>query len=103
MKLCSWNICSVKEKLQDPDIFHFLMQYDMVWLTEVGSVHQKSVPGFYMYNNKSRKGYHRGGVMLLVKCALMPYVTRVDMDTDDMIWVELSLCAGVSLGGLSVL
>lgn len=102
LKLCSWNICGVKEKLQDPDIFKFLVQYDMVWLLEVRNVHQKSVPGFYVYNNKSRKGHHRGGVMLLVKCALMPYVTRVDMNADDMIWVELSLCAGVRFGGVYI-
>ena len=102
MKLCSWNICGVKEKLQDPDIFNFLVQYDIVWLLEVRSAHQKSVPGFCVYTNMSRKGHYRGGVMLLVKCALMPYITRVDMNTDDMIWVELSLCAGVLLGGVYV-
>lgn len=92
----------MKEKLQDPDIFNFLVQYDIIWLLKVRSVHQKTVPGFHVYNNKSRKGNHRGGVMLLVKCALMPYITRVDMDTDDMIWLELSLCAGVKLGGVYV-
>ena len=102
LKLCSWNICGVKEKLNDSEILKFLMQYDLVWLLEVKSVYQKSVPGFYMYNNMSRRGSHRGGVTLLIKCALMQFVTKVDMDADNMIWVELSVCEGVKFGGVYI-
>ncbi len=102
LKLCSWNVCGVREKLNDPEILKFLMQYDLVWLLEVKSAYEKSVPGFYMYNNKSRVGCNRGGVMLLIKCALMQYVTNVNMEEDDMIWVNLSVCKDVKFGGVYI-
>ena len=66
-------------------------------------MHQMSVPGFNVYYNKSKKGTCRGGVMMLVKCVLTQYIMKVDTDVDDMIWVKLSLCSGVMLGGVLVL
>ena len=88
--------------MQNPVILKFLLQHDIIWLLEARSVHQKTVPGFNMYYNKSERGQQRGGVVMLIRCALMPYVIRVDMETDDMIWLELSVCAGVRLGGVYV-
>ena len=85
LELCSWNVCGVKEKLQDKAILNFLIQFDVVWILEARSVHQKSVPGFQFYYSKSKKGHQRGGVIMLIKCALMPYVTRVNMEDDDAI------------------
>ena len=63
---------------------------------------RSSVPGFDIYYNKSKRGEHRGGVMMLVKCSISKYITKVDMDTEDMVWLELSLCAGVKLGGVYI-
>lgn len=39
---------------------------------------------------------------MLVKCVLTQYVTKVDTAEEDMIWVKLSLCSGVSLGGVYI-
>lgn len=39
---------------------------------------------------------------MLVKCVLTQYITKVDMDEEDIIWVKLSVCSGVTLGGVYV-
>ena len=55
-----------------------------------------------MYNNKSKRGHNTGGVMLLLKCALMQCVTKVAMGADNMIWVELSVCESEKFGGVYI-
>ena len=51
-----------------------------------------------MHNNKPRRGHNRGGVMLLIECALIQCVTKVDMDADNII----SLCKSVKFGGSGI-
>ena len=92
----------MKDKLQNQSILNFLLNFDIIWLLEVKHASQSSVPGFDIYYNKSKRGEHRGGVMMLVKCSISKYITKVDMDTEDMVWLELSLCAGVKLGGVYI-
>lgn len=55
-----------------------------------------------MEYNKSKHGEYRGGVMMLVKCSISKYIRRVDMDTEDIVWLQLSLCKGVMLGGIYI-
>ena len=92
----------MKEKLQNPSILSFLLNFDIVWILETKYFSQSSVPGFRVYLNESKKGRHRGGVIMLVKCALVDYITRVDTDDEGMIWLELSMCVGIKLGGVYI-
>ena len=92
----------MKSKLQDEHILDFLLQFDLVWISEVKVISQTSVPGFIMYYNKSKYGQNRGGMILLVKCALEKFIIKVNVDNESMIFLELSLCAGVQLGGVYV-
>ena len=61
-----------------------------------------SVPGFQVYMNKSRKNSRRGGIMMLIKCALVPFITQVNMSIEGQIWVKLSCCAEVWFGGVYI-
>lgn len=45
-------------------------------------------PGFSVYMKQCKEVERRG--VMRVKCVLMQYVTRVDKETEDNIWVELS-------------
>ena len=92
----------MKEKLQNPSILSFLLNFDIVWILETKYFSQSSVPGFRVYLNESRKGRHRGGVIMLVKCALVDYITRVDTDDEGMIWLELSMCLRIKLDGVYI-
>ena len=102
LKICSWNIAGLKDKLQNLDVLNFLLDFDIVWLSEIKSTLQRSVPGFDLYMNKCKENDHRGGVMMMVKCALAQFVTRVDMKTEGQIWLEMSCWPGVLLGGVYI-
>ena len=39
---------------------------------------------------------------MLVKCALVPYITCVNIAIEGQIWVELSCCPGMKLGGVYI-
>ena len=73
LKLCSWNIGGLRDKLQNEDILNFVLGFDIVWLLETKYYFNVQVPGFTIYHNVSREGYHRGGVMMLVKHTIMNY------------------------------
>ena len=61
------------------------------------------VPGFVMYHNPSKHGGHRGGVILLVKCNVMKYVTNVNLDVDGHIWINLLCYPTIHFGGVYLL
>ena len=69
----------MKSKLQNECILDFLWQYDIIWISEVKTFSQTSIPGFNMYYNKSRYGQNRGGIVLLVKCTLAKFITKVSL------------------------
>ena len=39
---------------------------------------------------------------MLIKCALMQCIERIDLDGNDMIWVELPMYAGVKIEGVYI-
>ena len=92
----------MKNKLQNSEILSFVLKFDIIWLLEIKSTLQRSVPGFNVYVNKSKEGEHRGGIMMLVKCVWVQYITRIDMETEGQIWIEMSCFPGLKLGGVYV-
>ena len=102
MKICAWNVCGLKSKLQNPEVLNFVLSFDIIWISEIKETLVTSVPGFDVYMNKSKKNIRRGGIMMLVKCALVPFITHVNMSIEGQIWVELSCCVGVRFGGVYI-
>ncbi len=85
MKLCSWNIAGLKDKLQEPSILKFNLDFDIVWILEATKYFSVQVPGFSVCRNVSRSGRNRGGVVMLGQDALMQSGKQVDVDAEDQI------------------
>lgn len=90
IKFCSWNICEVKDKLQNNVILSFVLNFHIIWLVENRSNHKFSVPGFSVYNNPSKVNVKRGGIALFMKTSLVQVVHKVDMGAEGQIWLELT-------------
>ena len=102
MKLCSWNIAGLKDKLEKKEIFDFIQDYDIVWILETKTYFHLSVPGFMVYRNVSPTGMNRGGVVMLVKNRLKDFICNVNMEVDGQIWIVLSFLITVKLGGVYI-
>ena len=102
LKLCSWNICGLRDKLQDPVILKFILDFDIVWLLETKKYFKLNVPGFQVYQNVSRYGAHRGGVVMLVRAGLVEKIQKVDMSSEGQIWIFLSWQPILKLGGVYI-
>ena len=51
LRLCSWNIGDLKDKLQDKNILMFVLDCDIVWILETKKYFNIQVPGFTVYRN----------------------------------------------------
>ena len=67
----------------------FILGFDIVWILETKKHFNVQVPGFTVYENVSREGYHRGGVMMLVKHKILDSIVEVDTNTEGQIWIVL--------------
>ena len=65
----------MKDKLQDPKILEFILNFDIVWILQAKKYVNSSVPGFIFYKNVSREGQHRSGTVILVKSRQKASVT----------------------------
>ena len=74
--------------------------FDIIWILESKQVQSSSVPGFSVYQNESRHGKHRGGVMLLVKYSLQKFITNINLTLESQIWLELSCFPNTMFGGV---
>ena len=104
LKLCAWNICGLKDKLQNEDILKFILDFDIVWILESKKYFNLQVPGFFIYQNVSREGHHRGGVIMLVKQKYVNYIMEVDTNTEGQIWAILAKKGSsmVKVGGVYI-
>ena len=100
LRLVSWNVGGLRDKLDEPDILKFVFGYDLVWLLETKKYFHLNVPGFSVYANVSRSGQHRGGIVMLVKRWLTEYVSRIDTEAEGQIWIQLSWWPHLKLGGV---
>ena len=55
MKICTWNINGMSNKLAKPFVYNPLLDHDLCVLTEIHSKTIKNVPGFKMIVSKSVK------------------------------------------------
>ena len=102
IKVCSWNIAGLKDKLQEPRILNFVMGFDIVFILESKKFFNLTVPGFGVYANVSREGYNRGGVVMLVKCKLLSDVLSVNTDSEGQIWIVMSWWPSLKIGGIYI-
>ena len=102
MKLCSWNVAGLNNKLQNGVILKFISKNDIIWLSETKKCFKVTIPGYSVYYNPSKSGNHRGGIMLLIRNKLNEFVKCIDMDTEGQIWIELNFLTEYKLGGVYI-
>ena len=102
LRVCSWNIGGVADKLQNTDILSFILKFHIVWLLETKTSFCFNVPGFKVYQNPSKVNDKRGEVLLLIKCSILKYVKNVDITMEGQIWLELSCFTSLVFGGVYI-
>ena len=102
LKICSWNIAGLKDKLQDQCILEFVMKFDLVFILESKTYFNLNVPGFEVYTNVSSSGQNRGGVVMLLKSHLSSDVLNVNADDEGQIWLTMSWWPTVKIGGVYI-
>ena len=94
----SWNINSVRTKLEKVKVDEMLRGYDIVSLSEVKTDLPIHLPGYVPYRGKTVGVAERGGIVLLIKNCLCNYVQSVDLSIGDQIWLQLSNFEDVLFG-----
>lgn len=95
LKLLSWNVFGLGEKLKDRDFVNTIIDYDMVCLTETWLSAQSDVnlKGFRCIkrprNKRRKKGRRSGGIILYFKKWLSNGIKEISKSHEDLLWVKL--------------
>ena len=100
LKITSWNINSVKSKLENSEVYNLLNNYDIISLNEVKTTLSICIPGYISYNSGSVSGAaaKRGGTVVLVKHYLANQIFNVDKSIVDHIWLQLRCLPDIMFG-----
>ncbi len=99
LKLCSWNIGGILDKFLKEAVLKYILEFDAVWILELKTGTDIQIPGFCVFRNIDETCPHRGGIALLVKNYLQPYIDQVDITTPGQIWLGLRCAPNYSMGG----
>ena len=96
IRVLSWNINGLGNKMTDPDLFTFIRNYDITFFIETmkGNYFTLAIPG-YKFHNVSRKLKHKNacrasagiGILISNKYANS---TRIDHTYDYLVWLTLA-------------
>ena len=98
ISIVSWNINSVRSKLEKNNVLKILNDYDIVSLNEIKTSLQVSLPGYVAFCSRNSRAPGRGGTVVFVKEYLKSRVMEVDLGTPDQVWLTLSCALGVLFG-----
>ena len=94
LKILSLNVCGLKSKLIHPEFIDLLNQYDIIGLQEskLDDIDIVDIKGFQMYskNRTAVSRYRSGGITLLIKENLVPFVTVLKNDSKLVLWFLIS-------------
>ena len=88
LRFGSSNIHGLYNKLDSPVVIEWLYERDIIFLCELKTDIQISVPGFRVIQSHTENPI-RGGAALLVRNYLYEYVIDVDLSEFDQIWFRL--------------
>ena len=91
----------MKTKLEKPVVEAFLLQYDIVSLSETKTNLRIRLPGFEAFQCVNSASSHRGGTVVMVKNSVARYVTNVDY-CNDQVWLEIKCIPNVLFGFCSI-
>ena len=84
---------------ENTDIIAYLQTFDIMWISEIKLRTPITVPGFKTYLNVDQQMPTRGGILLLIKSHLEPFISRVDVQDNGQIWINMSCLPNMDLGG----
>ena len=96
IRVLSWNINGLGNKLADPDLLAFIREYDIIFLTETmkSNDYRLVLPG-YQFHHVSRTFKHKnasrasGGIGILVANKFEKH-TRIDSTYDHLEWLPIT-------------
>ena len=81
----SLNVCGLVSKLNCPEFLSFIKQYDIICIQEskLDDVDIVSIAGYQIFTNNRRaiSRYRSGGITLIVKNELSPYIRMKKTDS----------------------
>ena len=102
ISIISWNINTVRTKLEKDNVSGILKEYDIINLNEIKTPLQVSYPGYVSIPSRDNKNPNRGGTCVLIKNYLSSQVTQVDISRPDQVWLQLKCQPGVLFGFLYI-
>ena len=98
MRFGYWNIHGVRNKLENKLVMSWIIKHDVIFLGEVKTSIQFTVPGYTVIRKTNASNMHRGGVVLLVKNYVYKLIRNVTCD-EDQIWIQLAHMHNIQIGG----
>ena len=102
ISMISWNINSVKTKLDKKYVSDILNEYDIISVNEIKTPLSVSYPGYVSIPSRDSSNPSRGGTCVLIKNYLSSQVTQVDISKPDQVWLQLKCTPGILFGFLYI-
>lgn len=96
ISIAAWNICGIKNKIDDPDFMRELLPHDVIILGETFSendaLHIEGYKCKNIFRNKKHKKAKRfsGGISVLTKTNISKFITPVKTTAEHFIWIKIS-------------
>ena len=102
LNIVSWNINSIKTKIEKPHIVSFLSFYEIICLNEIKTNLLIEFPGYVTYTSYDKINPDRGGTCVFIKKYLNNFLYSIDKSIPDQIWFRLRCLPGVLFGACYV-
>ena len=92
LRLLTLNVCGLKSKLKGFDFENFIMNYDIVALSEtkLSNLDDISIPHFHIFSLNGFNSRCSGGIAILLKKDLKEYVKILPTPSKCVLWCMLS-------------
>ena len=96
LSIASWNICGIKNKINNPDFIEEILPHDIIILSETFADNdQIHFQGYkcknVCYSKKHKKAKrHSGGISVLIKIDISHFVTIVKTTAEHFIWLKIN-------------
>ena len=98
LKITSWNINAVNNKLENVIVQHALMSSDIIFLNETKTAERFTLPGYVCYQSDTDNP-NRGGCAVLLKHYLVGNIARMDLSHKDLVQLELKCLPDATIVG----
>lgn len=102
ISIISWNLNSIKTKIEKSNVSNIINQYDIVSLNEIKTPLSVSYPGYKSIISRDIGNPSRGGTCVLIRNSLSTQVTNIDLSKPDQVWLQLKCQPCILFGFLYI-